>query len=111
MTPSILEEIVESKRREVASARIRLPFEKLEAQFAVGGPRFRLDTTLLLYATNLTARRSPTLRQSPDFHLLQPGIFGNADPFRDNRRSIGNGREQEPAAPLLLEFRRFLGEQ
>ena len=32
MNPSILDEIVESKRREVAASRVRLPFEELEAQ-------------------------------------------------------------------------------
>jgi indole-3-glycerol phosphate synthase len=32
MSPSILDEIVESKRREVAHARVRLPIEELEAQ-------------------------------------------------------------------------------
>jgi indole-3-glycerol phosphate synthase len=32
VTPSILEEIVQSKRREVANARVRLPLEELEAQ-------------------------------------------------------------------------------
>jgi indole-3-glycerol phosphate synthase len=38
MTPSILEEIVESKRREVANARIRLPIEELEAQASEAPP-------------------------------------------------------------------------
>ena len=38
MTPSILDEIVESKRREVAASRVRLPIEELEAQASEAPP-------------------------------------------------------------------------
>ena len=38
MTPSILEEIVATKRQEVAKARVRLPFEELEAQASEAPP-------------------------------------------------------------------------
>ena len=38
MTPSILDEIVESKRREVAASRVRLPLEELEAQASEAPP-------------------------------------------------------------------------
>src|SRR5437764_3832919 len=38
MNPSILDEIVESKRREVAASRLRLPIEELEIQAALAPP-------------------------------------------------------------------------